>query len=436
MPHPKDQKTERETAARGVAARKRAVKRRAARRRATRRRISRARRFVRLQPKRAAPVFKKEEPPPIKEPAPPARPAGKRQILLCPGPVNTSSHVHAALGGPDQCHREPEFSDLLQTVRAKLVHALGLDHRYSAVLVGGSGTAAVESAVLASVDPGQKLLVINNGVYGSRIAQIARIHKIPLLEIRSPITEQPDLSRLAALLKRDSHIGAVAMVHHETSTGLLNPAEEAGAVVRKFRRRFLVDAISSLGSDRLDPVKAGIGLCVGSAGKCLHSAPGLSFVLLSQEETVRIGKLKPRSLYLDLALHWKAQEAGNPPFTPAVPLVAAFAVAVDELAREGLKDRNQRYRERALLLRDGFRRMNLKFLLDERMMSNALTALWVPKEKTYDSLHGALKKAGYIVYAGQSELKGKIFRVAHMGQLLQADLKGFLKALKDVVAAV
>ena len=410
--------------------------RRLAARRSLRRRILRSRRRARRQPKLAKPVIRKEEPPPpSKEPLPPPRPARKRQVLLCPGPVNTSPHVHAALGGPDQCHREPEFLELLQTVRAKLVHALGLDHRYAAVLINGSGTAALEAAVLASVDAGQKLLVINNGVYGSRIAQIAKIHQIPLSEIRSPITERPDLSRVAAALKRDSHIGAVAMVHHETSTGLLNPVEEVGALARKYRRRFLVDAISSLGGDRLDLVKAGVGLCVGSAGKCLHGAPGLSFVLLAQEETARIGKLKPKSLYLDLTLHLKTQEGGEPPFTPSVPLVVAFAAALDELVREGVKDRVQRYRERAELLRGGFRKMGLKFILDEKLQSNTLTALWLPKDRTYASLHGPLKKAGYIIYAGQSELKGKILRVAHMGQLLQADLKGFLKVLKDVVGS-
>ncbi|MBI3317549.1 MAG: aminotransferase class V-fold PLP-dependent enzyme, partial [Candidatus Omnitrophica bacterium] len=149
----------------------------------------------------------------------------KRQILFCPGPVNLSAHVRMSLAGPDLCHREPEFAHLLQTVRAKLLHALRLDGRYTVAVMSGSGTAALESAVVAAVEPGKKLLVINNGVYGSRIAQIARIHDIPLVEIRSPLTERPDLPRISAALKREGSINAVAMVHHETSTGLLNPVE-------------------------------------------------------------------------------------------------------------------------------------------------------------------------------------------------------------------
>jgi len=367
-------------------------------------------------------------------PPPPARPTPKRQVLLCPGPVNTSPHVHAALGGPDLCHREPEFSHLHQMIRVKLVHELAFDARYRAVLVNGSGTAALEAAVLSSTDPGQKLLVVNNGVYGSRIAQIARIHQIPLVEIRSPLTERLDLSRVAAALKRDSRIGTVAVVHHETSTGMLNPVEEVAGLAKKFRRRLLIDAISSIGGEKLELPKLGVGICVGSAGKCLHGAPGLSFVLLSQEEAARVSKMKPKSLYLDLGLHLKTQERGEPPFTPAVPLVAAFGAALDDLAREGVRGRITRYRERAIFLRQGFKKMGLKFLLEEKLLSNTLTALWLPKGKTYDPIHNSLKKAGFIIYAGQSELKGKILRVAHMGQLLQADLKEFLRALKEVVA--
>lgn len=369
---------------------------------------------------------------PVLAAVPAPRLSPKRPVLLCPGPVNTGPHVHSALAGPDLCHREPEFRDLLQTVRAKLIHVLGLDQRYTAVIINGSGTAALESAVLASVNPREKLLVVNNGVYGSRIAQLARIHQIPFVEVRSPLTERPDLNLIFAALKRERKIGTIAMVHHETSTGMLNPVEEVGLLAKKFKKRFLVDAISSLGGEKLDLIKSGVGLCVGSAGKCLHGAPGLSFVLLTQEEAARISRLKVHSLYLNLGLHWMAQEAGDPPFTPAVPLIAAFNAALDDLSREGVKNRIERYRERAGLLREGFKKMKFQFLLEEKLLSNSLTSLWLPKNRSYNAVHDPLKKSGFVVYAGQSELKGKILRVAHMGQLLLADLREFLRVLKQV----
>ncbi len=357
----------------------------------------------------------------------------KRYLLFCPGPVNTTTHVKSAMLESDLCHREPEFAELLQTIRAKLIHALGVGGRYTPAFFSGSGTAALEAATLVCLEPGKKLLVINNGVYGSRLAQLARLHQLPMVELRYPLTDPPDLLRIDAALKRDKQIGTVALVHHETSTGLLNPAEAVGALTKKHHRRFLVDAISSLGAERLDFFKSNVGLCVGSAGKCLHSVPGLSFVLCSQEESARIVKLKPRSLYLDLATALTSQETGDPPFTPAVPLILAFNAALDELAKEGLRMRMARYRQRAAFLREGFKKLGLKFLIEEKLLSNVLTALWVPKGASYQQLHDRLKKAGFVIYAGQSELKGKIFRVAHMGSLNQSDLKGFLKALKEAL---
>ncbi len=379
-----------------------------------------------------SPATKEAATPPSRRPA--AAPP-KRQVLLCPGPVNLTQHVKNAMSSVEICHREPEFAHLLQTIRAKLLHAIGLDGRYSAALFSGSGTAALEAAVLSCLDSGKKLLVINNGVYGSRIAQLARIHGLALVEIRSPLTERPDLNRVAAALKRDAQIGTVALVHHETSTGMLNPLEQVGALARKTHRRFLVDAISSLGGEPVEFFKNHIGLCVGSAGKCLQGASGLSFVLVSQEEVPRILKLRPRSLYLDLATALKSQEQGDPPFTPAIPLFAAFHAALDELIKEGLRMRVARYRQRATFLRAGFKRMGLKFLLDEKFLSNTLTACWIPKGLSYQIVHDRLKKQGFVIYAGQSELRNKIFRVAHMGQLLQTDLTGLLKGLKEILEA-
>jgi len=393
------------------------------------RRVKSKRVVARKAPAQKAPVENVKE----RTEAVPRTASIKKQILFCPGPVNLSSQVRSALAGPEVCHREPEFMELMQTIRLKLLHALGLNGRYSTVLINGSGTAALEAAMLRSLEGKKRLLIINNGVYGSRIAQIARIHELPYTEIRSPLTEQPDLDRVAAALKRDGKIGTVAMVHHETSTGLLNPVESVGALTKKFRRRFLVDAISSLGAEKWDLSKSHVGICVGSTGKCLHGVPGGSFVLLSQEEAVRISKGKQESLYLDLGMHLKTQEAGELPFTPSVPIWIAFHAALDELIKEGVKKRIVRYQERAALLRGGFKKLKLDFLLPEKLLSNSLTALWVPKEISYSLLHKKLKRAGFVIYAGQNELQEKIFRIAHMGQLLQGDLKEFLKTFGQLL---
>jgi len=398
-----------------------------------RRRILRRRRRLRAAPIARVIVKQPEKPAelaPEDMPKRPVRTSGKRQVLLCPGPVNLSVGVKAALSNAEICHREPEFSDMLQSVRAKLLHVLSLDSQYAAAIFSGSGTAALESAVASSTEHNKKILVINNGVYGSRIAQLARIHGLNLVEVRSVVTEAPDLERINAVLKRESSIATVAMVHHETSTGLLNPVEEVGALVKKYRRRFLVDAISSLGAEKLDFKKSHIDICVGSAGKALHGVSGLSFVLLKNEEAARIAKGKAKSMYLDLTATLKAQEEGEPAFTPAIVLVSAFHAALNELVKEGLKSRIAKYAERAEIIRTGFKKQGLKFLLDERLMSHSLTTFMLPKGISYEKFHNSLKRQGFVIYAGQSELKGSVFRIAHMGQLLQSDLKDLLAALK------
>src|SRR5438093_2188381 len=148
-------------------------------------------------------------------------------ILLNPGPVNVSPRVQQALLRGDLCHREEEFSALLVAVRAKLLQAFA-PRGYTPVVLSGSGTLAVEAMVSSALPEGRKLLVINNGVYGERILHMAEAHRIPAVELRYGWTERPDLAQIEDTLRNDLAIAAVALVHHETTTGLLNPVTEVG----------------------------------------------------------------------------------------------------------------------------------------------------------------------------------------------------------------
>lgn len=351
-----------------------------------------------------------------------------RQVLLCPGPVTVTPAVRRAIAGPDLCHREPEFSALLTRVRRKLLRVFGVARTHTVAIISGSGTAALESAVLASTRTGRRILVVENGIYGERIARIAVIHGIPAVRVKSPLLQRPSLERIAEALRRDPRIDAVAMVHHETSTGLLNPAREVARLARRHGKLFLLDAISSLGAEAV-PV-ADVDLCVGSAGKCLHGYPGLSFVLVARRALARVATAPARSLYLNLQTLLKAQAAGEPPFTPAVPLIRAFDAALDALGREGLPARIRQYRARAAFLRRHFARLGLAPLLPSSVQGQTLTALRLPRGMRYQTLHDRLKAKGYVIYAGQSRLARQIFRIAHMGQLSSSDLRGFTQALQ------
>lgn len=354
------------------------------------------------------------------------------QVLLCPGPVNVTPAVRRAAVREDLCHREPEFSALLTGVRRKLLQAFGIATTHTVALVGGSGTAALEAAVAASVRPGRALLVVDNGIYSDRIARIAAIHRIRTVRLRIPILERPRLDRLAAALRRHPEVETVAMVHHETSTGLLNPAAEIAALAKRFRRRVLVDAISSLGAEPFP--WADVDFCVGSAGKCLHGYPGLSFVVVARSAVPRMAAGRPRSFYLDVQALLVSQEQGDPPFTPPVQLIQAFDAALDELRREGgVPARIRRYRRRAAFLRRGFQQVGLTPLLPPDLQSQTLTALRLPPGISYERLHDALKRDGFVIYAGQSRLRRQIFRIAHMGALSEAQLRALLASLRRAV---
>jgi 2-aminoethylphosphonate-pyruvate transaminase len=357
-----------------------------------------------------------------------------RTVLLNPGPVNVSPRVAQALLRGDLCHREEEFSVLQHRVRALLCEAFAPNGDYTAVLLTGSGTAALEAAVASALHPQRKMLVINNGVYGARMAQMASIHGFDVVELTFPWTSPPDLGQIARALREDPAIEVICLVHHETTTGLLNPVAAVGELVAQHGRVLLVDSISGLGGEEIDLARAGVGLCVGTANKCIQGLPGVSFVLLKKNEMQRIQDFPPRTLYFHLPMLHAHQERRGTPFTPAIQVMYGLDEALQELLEEGVARRIVRYRTAARLLRDGFESLGLKCILPQELRSNTITSLELPAGLTYEALHDALKARGYVVYAGQGDLASRIFRVANMGHLTIEQFKGFLAALTEVLA--
>jgi 2-aminoethylphosphonate-pyruvate transaminase len=354
-------------------------------------------------------------------------------ILLNPGPVNVSPRVAQALLRGDLCHREHEFSALQCRVRKLLCQAFAPRGDYTAILLTGSGTAALEAAVASSLHPQRKMLVINNGVYGARMGQMASIHGIEVVELTFPWTSPPDLGQIDRTLREEPAIQVVSLVHHETTTGLLNPVAAIGEIVKRHERVLLVDSISGLGGEEIDLATAGIGLCVGTANKCIQGLPGVSFVLVKHTEMQRIHDFPPRTLYFHLPMLYAHQQRESTPFTPAIQVMYALDEALQELLEEGVAPRIARYRTAAQLLRDGFESLGLKSLLPFDLRSNTITSLELPAGFTYEALHDALKTRGYVIYAGQGDLAARVFRVANMGHLTVEQFRGFLTALTEVL---
>ena len=363
----------------------------------------------------------------------PDHPTPREWILLNPGPANTSQAVKDAMVTPDLCHREPEFFEVMRECRARLAGlAVGGDS-FATVLFTGSGTAAVEATVGSVVPRERALLVVVNGVYGDRLVKIARAHGIPAISLAYDITTPVAARDVEGALRAHPEVSHVAVVHHETTTGLLNPVADVARATARAGRRLIVDAMSSLFGEPLDVATDGIDFVTASANKCLQGLPGVSFVLGRRTALDALRGQAARSVYLDLHGHYASQEVDNTPFTPAVQVLHAMREALAELGLEGVAVRIRRYAENARVLREGMSALGFEILVPEGARSNILTTFRLLPGLAYDPLHDALKRRGYIIYAGQGELRTYAFRVSNMGTLTPRDMEGVVAAFGDAL---
>jgi 2-aminoethylphosphonate-pyruvate transaminase len=262
---------------------------------------------------------------------------------------------------------------------------------------------------------------------------MADTHGIATVVLRSDWGRPPDLAALAAALRADPAIEVVALVHHETTTGLLNPVEAVGRIAREHDRVFFVDAISGLAGDELRLEEWGVSVCVGVANKCIQGLPGIGFVLARRSEMQRMAALPPRSVYMHLPRHFAAHEKKTVPFTAAVQVLYALDEALDELLEEGVAQRVARYARAAAQLRSGFDRLGLPIMLPAELRSNSITTLSLPRGIGYPELHDRVRADGFVIYEGQGQLSSEVFRVANMGALGEDDFARFLASLERAV---
>lgn len=349
-------------------------------------------------------------------------------ILLNPGPVNLSARVRQALVNPDLCHRESEFSELQNEIRARLLAVYALDEAWAAVLVTGSGTAAVEAMIASLVPDTGHLLVLENGVYGERMSAIAKAHRINRSSLQHPWQAPLDLDRIKAKLVDNPQITHVAMVHHETTTGRLNRLAEVSALCKARGVGLLVDAVSSFGAEQID--FGGIAACAATANKCLHGAPGVSFVMVRRDVLRSAAR---RSLYLDLANYCAEQDNSSTPFTPSIPVFYALHEALIEFEEQGgWRSRHRRYRELIALARDGLITLGVEPLLPFEDTSVVLNAFRLPPGMSYLALHDGLKGRGFVIYAGQGAFARTLFRISTMGTIDRGDVERLVAAVQQL----
>ncbi|HEU0226004.1 MAG TPA: aminotransferase class V-fold PLP-dependent enzyme [Steroidobacteraceae bacterium] len=348
--------------------------------------------------------------------------------------MTLSARVRAALTRGDWCHREPEFAKLMQEINARLAAVYPSLAGFSAATIAASGTGAVE-AMLATFAPADSTtLVAANGVYGERAAKMLAAHGRPHRLLQHDWTAPVDVVALDAAFDSDHSITHLAVVHHETTTGRLNDLDAIGEVCRRRGVTLLLDAVSSFGAERIEAGAWSLGALAGTANKCLHGAPGLSFVLASDELWRREPAPAP-GVYLDLRPYHAGQHGdGYSPFTLPVQVAFALAEALAEHAEQGgASARHALFCARAERIAEALLGAGARTLLDPADYSSVLWSWRLPEGRTYAALHDALKAEGYVIYAGQGRFGPEIFRIAHMGDITRAQLDGLCAALTRIV---
>jgi len=352
-------------------------------------------------------------------------------LLLTPGPLSTTKAVKAAMNR-DWCTWDREYNDLVQQVRQALVQLAGAGDDFTSVLMQGSGTFCVEATLTTALPVTGKLLVVANGAYGRRMIAIARRCGIDHLSQDGSECTPPDLKRLEATLQSDPSITHVAVVHCETTTGMLNPVEAVGRLVKLSGRRLIVDAMSSFGGIPMDLHAIGADYLISSANKCIQGVPGFGFVLARRSVLART-KGQARSLSLDLYDQWRTMEdhGGKWRFTSPTHVVRAFHQALLELEEEGGIDaRHARYKENQHILVNGMERLGFRPLLPARWQSPIITAFRYPDRGkwTFECFYEDLKRRGFVIYPGKVTDQAT-FRIGNIGDIHAADIHRLLDAV-------
>ncbi len=360
-------------------------------------------------------------------------------FLLTPGPLSTTKSVKAVMLR-DWCTWDREYNDIVQEIRARLA-AMATNNpgspdkpEYTAVLMQGSGTFAVEATLGTAVPRDGKLLVLANGQYGTRMAQIARRTGIAYVVIDSGETGRPDQERLQLALRNDPAISHVAVVHCETTTGMLNPIAEIGKIVRQAGRSYIVDAMSSFGGIPLDAAAIGADYVVSSANKCIQGVPGFGFVV-ARRGALELCAGRARSLSLDLYDQWYEMEhkGGKWRFTSPTHVVRAFAQALTELEAEGgVAARHERYCENHRILVEGMRALGFECLLPDAWQSPIITSFYNPKSQAYNfgDFYARLKQKGFVIYPGKVT-GADTFRIGNIGHVFPEDIRKLLAAVEQ-----
>jgi len=351
-------------------------------------------------------------------------------ILLTPGPLSTSKSVRAAMLR-DWCTWDADYNEaIVQNIRRRLIGiATSKVDDYTAVLIQGSGSFAVEATIGSTKGT---LLIIANGVYGQRIIRMADVLKIDHIDYVLPEISAPDPVELDQMLQLHRQVSHVVLVHCETTTGMLNPLAEIASVVKQHNKLLIVDAMSSFGGIPMDVDELGIDMLISSSNKCIQGVPGFGYVI-ARRSALAGCEGQARSLCLDLYDQWKEMEAGGKwRYTSPTHVVRAFYQALDELEAEGgVALRHARYVDNQQLLVDGMAELGFQALLPRQLQSPIITSFLYPEtDFNFSDFYQQMKGRGFVLYPGKIS-QADTFRIGNIGEVYPADIRRLLAIIEE-----
>lgn len=354
--------------------------------------------------------------------------------LFSPGPVLVKANVRNALLHYDICHRSKEFEEMFQDTQAKILKLFNADDSYYAVIVSGSGTSSNETVLSSIVKEGESVMLLRNGLFGERLQEILDKYKIPTVDVSFPWATAFDMDVIEKQMIAHPEAKIVAMVFHETSTGMINKVYEVGQLCAKYGRKLSVDCVSAAAGQNIDVVKNNISFATSVGGKCLGCFPGSAYVCAKKSELEQLTGAQCRNVYLNLYKHYQsAVTTHQTPNTPNVNLFWPLNQALTNVFDEGgVAARVARYEECAAIIRKGLKDLGLRLLLDPAKdnMSSTVTSVFLPVDAKL--FLKEMEERGYVFYIGKNDYaKQNMIQVANMGEIYPQDCYNMLRVFKE-----
>lgn len=356
-------------------------------------------------------------------------------LLLTPGPLTTTETVKSTMMS-DWCTWDKDYNEgIVEVIRRELVDiASSRPNEYTAVLMQGSGTFCVEATLGSVIRPEDHLLVAANGAYGKRMGVIADYYRLNCHVMKFEETQAVDPKTIDEYLMEHEEVTHVAVVHCETTTGVLNPLTEIAQVVKRHGKTLIVDAMSSFGGVPIDMARLGIDFLISSANKCVQGVPGFGFIIARRSLLERCEGVA-RSLSLDLYDQWETMEKGHGKwrFTSPTHVVRAFMQALTELKEEGgVTARHARYQENHRTLVEGLHKLGYRTLLPDEWQSPIITSFYYPSASfDFNAFYQSLKAKGFVIYPGKIS-QADTFRIGNIGDVYPEDFRRLTEVIGEL----